>query len=208
MPSNTPSSPLAAILFDADGVVIRSDMASRYFERTYGINHKDLVAFYLGPFSDCLLGKKDMYDVLPAYLEKWGWQKSPEQFVQEWYDYENKVDEQLVGYIQKLRARGLQCFLATNQEKHRLQYMLDVMKFCDHFDGVFASCELGVKKPDPVFFERILERLGAVDKSTVLLWDDSAENVAAAHTFGIQAEIYHDFTLFEESIADRVRLQG
>lgn len=196
MPSNTPSSPLAAILFDADGVVIRSDMASRYFERTYGINHKDLVAFYLGPFSDCLLGKKDMYDVLPAYLEKWGWQKSPEQFVQEWYDYENKVDEQLVGYIQKLRAQGMQCFVATNQEKKRLQYMLDIMRFGEYFDGVFVSCQLGAMKPDPVFFQRILDQLGVTDASTLLLWDDVEENVIAARAFGVRAELYTEFAPF------------
>lgn len=183
---------IRVILFDADGVLIRGEMASRYFEQKYGITHETTVAFYRGPFLDCLLGKQDMHDLLPAYLKKWGWKKSTEAFIAEWFDYENKVDQALVHYVQELRGRGIRCYVVTNQEKHRAEYMLQRMGFATSFDGLFASAHLGAVKPDRMFYERVMHELPGTTKEQVLFWDDSEANVAGAREFGLHGELYSD----------------
>jgi HAD superfamily hydrolase (TIGR01509 family) len=53
------------------------------------------------------------------------------------------------------------------------------MGFAKDFDTVFCSCELGYKKPQREFYEKILHILGA-NASEVLYFDDAIENIEAA----------------------------
>jgi putative hydrolase of the HAD superfamily len=54
------------------------------------------------------------------------------------------------------------------------------------FDRIFASHELGLRKPEPRAFERICQSTGVEAASTVF-FDDLAENVQAASTCGLRA---------------------
>lgn len=40
-------------------------------------------------------------------------------------------------------------------------------------DGIFLSEDLGVEKPSPVFFEKVFEKIGTVDRDEVLIVGDS-----------------------------------
>lgn len=64
-----------------------------------------------------------------------------------------------------------------------------------HLDGGFehivASCHLGVRKPDPGFFERLLERIGHGPEH-VLFLDDRSSNVEAAAAYGLRAHRFTD----------------
>lgn len=193
---------ISTVLFDADGVLINAEMASYYFARKYNLSPETTVEFYKGPFQDCITGKLDAKDVLPPYLKKWGWQKSVDDFMHEWFEYEHKLDEELIAYVQKLRQKGIKCYVATNQDKHRAQYMLDEMGFKNSFDGLFASAHLGVGKPEKEFFEKVLDKLGVTDKETILFWDDRQENVSGAREFGINAELYTDIGAFKSKMLE------
>ncbi|RKN11059.1 HAD-IA family hydrolase [Streptomyces radicis] len=52
------------------------------------------------------------------------------------------------------------------------------------FDEVVLSAEHGVRKPDPVIFRLVLDKLG-VRAERCLFVDDSEENLAAAHGLGL-----------------------
>lgn len=54
------------------------------------------------------------------------------------------------------------------------------------FDRVLASCDLGVRKPEVAFFERLLDEL-ALPAPEVLFVDDREENVSAARRAGLSA---------------------
>ncbi len=58
-----------------------------------------------------------------------------------------------------------------------------------YVDGFFASCALGVAKPDPRAFLLALEGLGLKPEETLYL-DDDPENVEAARRLGLRAEVY------------------
>lgn len=190
------------LLLDADGVLINvgGEMASRYFEREYGISHSITVEFYRGPFVDCLIGKKDMMDVLPAFLKKWGWKKSTQDFVDEWFDFENKLNHELLNYIQGLRDKGISCWIATNQDKHRANYFMENMGLIDEVDGIFASSHLGHMKPAKEFFLKILKKFDKLNSKQVLFWDDSEENVQAAKEVDINAEKYIALNDFKDKM--------
>lgn len=196
---------ISTILFDADGVLINSQMSSVYFEEKYGLDPAKTKDFYKGPFLDCLVGKKDMLKELPVFLEKWGWRKTVDDFVSEWFDFEHKINKSLLSDIETLRASGVKCYVATNQEKHRAEYMLSAMGFGRSFDGLFASAHLGSKKPDHEFFHAILKKLHITKPATVMFWDDSEENVTAAKEVGLHAELFTDYKSYR-SVMDALEL--
>jgi putative hydrolase of the HAD superfamily len=188
---------ITTILFDADGVLINGESFSTQLEKDYGISSQQTTPFFSSEFPSCLIGEADLKQKLEPYLKQWGWQKSAEELLQYWFEVEHSLDEELIAYIQNLRARGIKCIVATNQEKYRAEYMLDKMGFKNSFDDLYASAHLGSKKPDEEFFERILKKIGNPKKNEVLFWDDATSNIKAAKSVGINAELYTSFEDFK-----------
>jgi HAD superfamily hydrolase (TIGR01509 family) len=69
-------------------------------------------------------------------------------------------------------------------EELRERFRLD-----ERFDGVWASCHLGVRKPDPEFYRRLLEKVGFPAEACLFV-DDREVNVAAARSVGMRAHLF------------------
>jgi putative hydrolase of the HAD superfamily len=189
-----------AVIFDADGVVIFPWRAAQLFEQEYGITGEMTREFFGSVFVDCLVGKADLKEELPSYLTQWGWQASVDDFIRVWFEAENAPDERVICVVRALQEFGHICCLASNQEKHRAEYIRDRMGFAEIFDRLFFSCELGCKKPSRAYYERIMETLGLVG-SDILFWDDSPAAVEGARGCGWNAEVYAGFEDFEARLA-------
>jgi putative hydrolase of the HAD superfamily len=190
---------LKCVLFDADGVVINSEMFSVQYQQKYGVEGDKMLPFFKGEFQDCLTGEADLAEIVKPWLAKWKWDGSVEEFLQFWFRSEHKVDERVVAAIKELRSRGIKCYLATNQEKHRTQYMKEQMGFGQLFDKVYSSAEIGYRKPTPEFFEFVLDEVKSqhgIKPEEVMFFDDSAENIAAAKGLGINAYQYENYDQF------------
>jgi putative hydrolase of the HAD superfamily len=188
---------IKVVLFDADGVLINGEMFSLILERDYGIPTEKTTPFYTGPFQECLTGKVDLKKVIIPYLKEWGWENSVDEFLSSWFKAEHTVDEEIIEYIQGLRSNGIKCYVATNQEKYRAEYMLEQMGFKDKFDKIYASAHLGHQKPDLKFYESVLKDISRANKDEVLFWDDSPAKVDGAIKFGIHGEVYTSFADFK-----------
>ncbi|MDO5710594.1 MAG: HAD-IA family hydrolase [Micrococcales bacterium] len=94
--------------------------------------------------------------------------------------------------VRDVRAAGTPTYLATNQQEYRKQLMLD-LGYADLVDVAFFSCDLGAAKPEPAYFERILQRLGigSSEAPRVVFLDDMPANVDSAASVGITA-LHHD----------------
>lgn len=64
--------------------------------------------------------------------------------------------------------------------------MLEQLGYADRFDELFVSALLGVAKPSPDYFRRVVEHLDA-DPATVLFIDDHEPNIHAARSVGLRA---------------------
>lgn len=186
---------ITTVLFDVDGVLLIGEHWSKDLPRTYGITGEMMAPFFQGPFQACLLGKADLKDELARYLPRWGWSQPVEAFIDYWFQ-RHTIDKELLQYIQQLRQSGLECYLATQQERYRMDYILHTPGLASLFDGAFCSAHLGYLKTNPRFFRAILRELVEKRPAQVLFWDDSAANVATASSVGIQAEVYRDFADF------------
>ena len=90
--------------------------------------------------------------------------------------------------LRRLKARGLKVGVLSNTLPS-LRESLAHHGLARYVDGFFASCALGVAKPDPRAFLLALEGLGLAPEETLYL-DDDPENVEAARRLGLRAEVY------------------
>lgn len=88
--------------------------------------------------------------------------------------------------VHRVRAAGYGVHLGTNQAAHRSHFMRATLGYDDLFDVSCYSYDLGVAKPDPSFFHRAADRIGA-EPSEILFVDDSATNAEAARSAGMSA---------------------
>jgi putative hydrolase of the HAD superfamily len=181
------------MVLDADGVVINGERARVAFERDFGITPALTGSFFRGRFLDCLVGTADLVDCLAPLLPGWGWHGTLQQYIDYWFQSEHHLDEQLLAEVDRLRALGVPCYLATNQERYRTAYMRDAMGLGGRFDAVYSSCEVGYLKTDERFWDAVKRELEPLPASQILFWDDSAGNVDAAARAGLQARLYDGF---------------
>ncbi|MBT2395486.1 HAD family phosphatase [Streptomyces sp. ISL-100] len=112
------------------------------------------------------------------------------------------VNEDLVSFLRGLRRLGYTTALLTNNvvewgPRWRAQLPVDEL-----FDAVVDSSAEGVRKPDPLIYRRLLERLPAAPHECLFL-DDLEENCAAASDVGMLAV---NFTTTDEAIDQVVAL--
>ncbi|MFC5263491.1 HAD family hydrolase [Kribbella qitaiheensis] len=178
-----------AVLFDADGVIQRPTVDWRAALSGF-VSPGDAEEFVLDLMTSerpSLVGKGDFRDAITDVLRRWHSEVPAEAVLDLWRRFE--AEPVVVDLIQQLRAQGIGCHLATNQQGYRRAIMHDERHYGDWFDQTFYSCDLGLAKPDPAYFRTILQ---AIDRpaTSVLFIDDNVANVDGARTVGLHAEVY------------------
>ncbi len=193
---------IKVLIFDADGVLINSDIFSKRFAKEYNLDIEKINPFFNGVFKDCLIGKADLKEVIVPYLEEWDWKDGVDSFLEYWFSKEYSIDQGIIDYIKDCRNNGIKCVMATNQEKYRAEYMFNKIGFANSFDKMYVSAHLGHKKTNVEFFEKLVNDLESIKKDEILFWDDDIENIDTAKEFGIKAELYTTFEDFKQKMKD------
>lgn len=183
--------PVEVLLWDCDGVLQhgRFDWRAR-LDGTVGPGFADQVFEAELP---ALRGERSLREVLEELLRHEGRRREHlpitlEDLLAIWEQFD--LDPEAVAVLTAVRELGVPCLLATNQQDHRVRHMREVRGYDDLVDGSYYSSELGAMKPDPGFFEHILEDLGLPGERVGFV-DDVPVNVEAARGVGIRA-VLHD----------------
>jgi HAD superfamily hydrolase (TIGR01509 family) len=186
---------IKAVLFDGDGVLITPPaLFSEHYALTIGVDPKSFLPFFKGVFRDALEGKADLKELITANPDIWHWEGDPTPLLTQWFDYENHKDEELLQLVEDLRSKDVLVGLASDQEQYRMEYLREKM-FKGTFDFMFAACEIGYRKIDPIYFDTVLNVLsagGVSDPSEVIYFDDAQNNIDTASSVGIHAYLYSD----------------
>ncbi|WP_068256443.1 HAD family hydrolase [Janibacter corallicola] len=183
--------PVRVLLWDCDGVLqhgrfdwrrrldarVRPGFARRVFEA-------ELPA---------LRGERSLRDVLSQLLEEERREHGDpgvtlEDLLDLWEQFD--VDPEAVDLLREVRAGGIRCLFATNQQDYRVEFMRRVGTYLDLVDGAYWSSRMGAMKPDRAFFEHIVADLG-LPAHEIGFVDDVPANVEAARAVGIRA-VRHD----------------
>lgn len=195
---------IKAFIFDADGVLIKSDFYfSERFSEKFNVPYEKIMPFFENEFRECVVWKADLRIVMQPYLKDWNWQWTLDDILKFWFEHENTLDERIVKVIENLRSKWYKCYLATNQEKYRTEYMKKNMWINNIFDNVFVSCDIGHKKPSFEFYQNAYEKIIDdidVRKDEIFFVDDSEENVEKAKEFWFKTLLYADFEGLEKIV--------
>lgn len=94
--------------------------------------------------------------------------------------------EETVRMLQALQGRVACHAISNTNAAHLAEIGRAFPRLLPLFTRVFASHEIGHRKPHPGAFEHVLREIG-VPAAQVLLFDDLEPNVAAARALGLQA---------------------
>lgn len=186
-------------LFDVDGVLL---LPPRLFSDIYseknGIDPAALIPFYSSKeFQDCSIGKLDLKEAIKIHNDKWQWHGDPAKLIDEWLEAENYPNYELLEVIKNLRNSGTKVYIVTQQENYRAAFLRDHV-FTDQFDGFLASCDFGVHKHTPEFWDTVLKQLSHdIDDLTpenIIYFDDKQKLVDAASAKDIKAYLYTKLT--------------
>jgi len=174
------------IVLDLDGVVFETSIFANRLSEKHGISREQTAQFFRESFVKCQLGQADLAEELPRYLPEWGWTSTTDAFLEFWFACDYSPRQLLLDEIAALRRTGTVCCLATNQERHRCNFLCSRMGLEQHFDKVFWSHQLGYRKPSAAFFHAIEQQFGLAS-ANFSIWDDSVENVDSARAQGWDA---------------------
>ncbi len=190
---------IKVILFDCDGIIVKEH---KYFiqrlKEDFGIvlNYEAHNSFFKNEFLLCQAGKLDLKIELIRQMPKWGIDWSVEKLVEYWFNGERDLDKRVVETIYTLRGKGVKCYLSTNNEKYRTQYLTDEVDLKNILDGIYSSAFLGFMKSNQGFWQALYQDFLDIKKNQVLVFDNKQENVQSAREFGFSAELYKDFETF------------
>ncbi len=183
---------ISTILFDADGVLQRTD--DSWHDSLVGLlgdrgdaDGELFVAAVQQAERPTMDGRTDIVEAMEQVLRRFTVTADVDDILDVWTKIQPNPD--MIAAVLDLRRQGIQCCLATNQQSRRAQWMHVNLPYDEVFDERFYSCELGLAKPDPAYFTTILDRLD-VDPASVLFVDDTEVNVEGAKTTGIHAELF------------------
>jgi putative hydrolase of the HAD superfamily len=99
------------------------------------------------------------------------------------------INEDLLDLLPRLGVEAV--WLATNQDARRAAAVATTYLDRPWCTGLLASCDLGVRKPEPQFYRAVLDRLASPADDCFVV-DDKAACVEAAATLGIPGATYVD----------------
>ena len=181
-----------AILFDADGVVLKKYkeyFVSQYFARKYNAPADEVNEFFKNAFRACQRGKLDLKEELAKHLPRWNWPNGVDAFLEYWFTSDATIDPEVMEEVEKIREKGFKCYLVSDQEKERANYLMEQLGLKNEFARCFFSYQLGHMKSEPEYFKEIFKITG-LEPEEFIYFDDDQKNVDVATSLGINAHLY------------------
>ncbi len=194
---------IKAVLFDLDGVVILGNgkIFSERLAEDLNLPMEVISEFFVKDFRECSFGRADLKEKITPYLAKWNYPGTVDDLLKYWFEGYNVTDKEVLTIVDELRSKGMQCYIATRQEKYRKQYLLDVVGLKDHFDGIFCTCDIGYDKWQPEYWDFVFKTLN-LKPEEIMFFCDGQKNVDTAKSLGMHGYFYEGAGMLKEKTKD------
>ncbi len=182
------------IIFDLGGVIITLDhqYAVKCFERLGLANAAQQLDPYTqgGMFGDLEEGKINASEFIDKLSNECGRQLSYEECLHAWLAYRKELPQRNLKALRHLRKEGYRLILLSNTNPFMMHWANgdnfdgNGHSISDYFDALYMSYKVGMMKPDPMFFRKVLMDEKILAEETLFV-DDGPRNVAAASQLGI-----------------------
>jgi putative hydrolase of the HAD superfamily len=177
------------VAWDFDGVLNRNIEDGQFlwaknFEADLG---QSLAAFYHhifdANFDEVITGREDLRDRVESWSKAVGYPGGPDALIAYWFAKDSFPDPSMLEIIETLSSHGIRQVIATNNEERRTRFIETEMGYAALVEHVFSSGRMGMRKPQPEFFETVTSAL-RVEPQDMLLIDDTKANTEQAVLLG------------------------
>jgi putative hydrolase of the HAD superfamily len=178
---------IRAVVLDLDGVI-------RHFDPQEAADIERRHALEIGTLLDTAFAEPGITDVTTGRMTRTAWitgigeTLGAPDAAREWGGRPPRVDPDMLGLADELRARGLVVAVLTNGTDTIPAEMAEQGIAC-RVDHVFNSAEIGHAKPDARAFQHVLDVLDLPGPS-VFFTDDSPPKLAGAVEVGMHAHAF------------------
>ena len=189
---------IKAIIFDLNGVFVKSPKLSDRFERDFGIP-KDI---FMPALQDAMAqvrlpNAKDYFEYWKPYFKEWGLSLKREEFLNYWFRTET-LDDEMVEFAKELKVKNIKLFILSNNLRERSVYYAEHFKVLNEiFDKMYFSWQTGFVKPDIMAYENILKENNLKPEECVY-FDDSEKNIKIANFLGIKSFLFKGIDKIKE----------
>lgn len=196
--------PIEAAIFDIGNVLLKFNyfVAAERLRLVNGLEALPDHAPIVEAKADLESGKIQRAEFLARVLPAFQHLGDEESFLTIWRDIFH-LNEPMASFAKEL-AQRMPVYLLSNISCIHHEYIFDTYPVFSIFTDGAYSYRLGCLKPEPIIYQRALAQFG-LRSHEVVLFDDLAENVAAARQEGWQA-LQYDFRRHEDFLQEADRL--
>ena len=186
---------LKAVIFDMYETLITHFAVPLYFgsqiAKDAGIDEKDFRKYWDPTDEDRTLGKMTLEEALSAAFKGNGCfseellDRVVAKRIETKKECFNHLHEEIIPMLRGLKKAGFKIGLITNCFSEEVDLIKESVLY-KYFDAAMFSYEQGVKKPDPVIFERCMSSLGVLPEECVYVGDGGANELERARELGIK----------------------
>lgn len=179
-----------AIIFDLNGVFIKSPKLSDRFEKDFGISNDIFIPALKDTMAQVRMpDAKDFFEYWKPYFEKWNLKFTREEFLNYWFGAE-VLDSEMIEFAKELKVKNLKLFILSNNLRERSLYYDEHFQILHGiFDKMYFSWQTGFIKPDMRSYENILKE-NDLRPEECIYFDDSENNITIAASLGIKSFLF------------------
>ena len=105
--------------------------------------------------------------------------------------YHLRLYEWSLPILQKLKENGKKVYLLSNAQRSFTYHEMEKLDIVKYFDKIYISSDYGVKKPNPKFFQILMEKVGVDAKESLFLGNDQTCDILGAQSVGMDTWYVH-----------------
>ncbi len=155
-----------------------------------GLSQKEILDLYWEFWNDLKVGNKDLRDYLKEVVKRSKHQTSVEELMTLHYQ-KIYIHNEIVTYVKNVKKQGIRVMILSNESREGMRQKVQKFHLDKVFEKVYCSADIGLTKPDNKIFEYVLKDL-QIEPESVLLIDDSDQNIVAAKSIGLQTLLFRN----------------
>lgn len=194
-----------AIIFDLGGIILNPEsFTPSVLAQLFNISEDEVFTIYNQDLEDkWVMGNITASGVIEKFKTKFPNSESTESLVSKWQQIfldQTKVDTEILNFIDKLRKK-YPVYLLTNTTKIH-SGLNRKRNIYNHFDKVYESSALGMRKPNEDIYQYVLKDLG-LKPQECFFTDDRQVHIDGAQALGIDAVIFESQEQLKQELLNR-----
>lgn len=180
---------ITGAIFDFDGTLFDSMHIWK------GVRYKFFDVIGLSLSEDDEEAFKGLYlrESLILAKERFNMKESYEELFNRFFEYmkgrylaETEPKNDIIEFLEKLRAKGVKMGIATATGEPALEAVLEKYGMLHYFDAIYSTYTVGAAKTEPKVYDVVLDALGT-DKETTWIFEDAlyAATTAKANGYNV-----------------------